>query len=106
MNGPDSINALVVAERILGKPSRFRVTDNEVLALCGCLVGLNEQLDAIDDKPVLKAKMAAAIASFIEIERVFVEEVRAEVFASDEIFHRRERAFNTLKTTFDMEFPQ
>ena len=46
-SAPDDINALVVAHRILGAPSRFRATDAEVLAMAGCLVGLDQQIERL-----------------------------------------------------------
>lgn len=105
MSGPDAIDALAVARRVLASPRTFRVSTYEELAMAGCLVGLNDQLDAIEAVPAIRATLAAAIAKFIEIEAVFVAEVKAEVFASDEIFHRRDRAFYALKTAFETEFP-
>lgn len=106
MSSPDDIDALAVARRVLANPSTFRLSTHEELALAGCLVGLDEQLDEIERLPLLRASLVAAIAEFIEIETIFVEEVRSEVFASDEIHHRRDRAFHTLKTIFETEFPQ
>lgn len=105
MTGPDDIDALVVARRVLANPKTCRVSAFEEQALAGCLVALDAQLDAIEAVPVVRASLAAAIAKFIEIETLFVEEAKSEVFASDEIFHRRDRAFHALKNAFEQEFP-
>lgn len=101
----DQIDALVVARRILANPKTFRVSTHEMLAMAGCLIGLDQQLDEIEAAPLLQASLAAAIARFIETENTFVEEVRSEVFASDDIWHQRERDFYALKTIFEEEFP-
>lgn len=105
MISPDDIDALAVARRILANPKTYRLSVFEEQAMAGCLVALDAQLDAIEAAPIIRATLAAAIAKFIEIETLFVEETKAEVFASDEIFHRRERAFYALKNAFEQEFP-
>jgi hypothetical protein len=105
MSGHEQINALVVAQRVLTKPSRFRVTDNEVMAMAGCLVGLDQQIDTLEARPSTNARLAAAIASFIQKEDALAAARAPDGYVPLPIVAARYEAFNALKTTFETEFP-
>lgn len=112
MSGPDDINALVVAHRVLGKPSRIRVTDAEVLAMAGCLIGLDQTIDELEaspaapgEHPTTNARLAASIASFIKAEEALAAGRDADGYAPLPLVSARYAAFNTLKTIFETEFP-
>lgn len=105
MSGPDDINALLVAHRILGKPSRFRVTDNEVKAMAGCLIGLDEHIDELEAGPTTNARLAATIASFIKSEDAMTAAKDHAGYVPLPLAAARYDAFNALKTIFETEFP-
>lgn len=95
------VDPFAVARSIIADPhKRYTVSMLDIIAMCKALVATEET-----PTPVITTELADAIGQFIKIETVFVEEVRSEVFASDTIFHKRERAFYALKKTFQMEFP-
>jgi len=93
----DQIDALCVARRILTSPKTFRASTNEQLAMAGCLVGLDQQLDAMESGPTTNARLAAAVASFIK--------QHSAALASDATADASVDAFITLKTIFEVEFP-
>lgn len=97
MSSPDDIDALVVARRVLASPKTFRLSTHETLAMAGCLVGLDEQLDAIEAGPTTNARLAAALAAFFRDHRVGLERGAIADHSLD--------AFHALKTIFEEEFP-
>lgn len=112
MSGPDEINALIVAHRVLNKPSRFRITDAEVLAMAGCLIGLDQTIDELESqpaepcgRPTTNARLAATIASFIKTEEALSAGKAADGYVPLPLLAARYDAFNALKTTFEQEFP-
>lgn len=105
MSGPDDIDALVVARRILAAPRVAKVTHYETLALAGCLVGLDEQLDEIELRPTTNARLASAIADFIRTEDALATGTGADGYVPLPLAAARYEAFKTLKTTFEQEFP-
>jgi hypothetical protein len=105
MSGSDGINALVVAQRVLTQPSRFRVTDNEVIAMAGCLVGLDQQIEVLETGPTTNARLAAALASFIQKEAAMTSAKAPDGYVPLPAIAARYEAFNTLKTIFETEFP-
>lgn len=110
MSGPDQINAVLVATRVLDHPKTFRVSTHESLAMAGCLLGLCAELDAADARPETPAStgaaLAAAIAAFIRAEEELEAARLPDGFLPQPKWAARRAAFKTLKTTFEMEFPQ
>jgi hypothetical protein len=105
MSGPDDIDALVVARRVLANPKTFRVSTHEELALAGCLVALDGELDAIENHQAVRASLAAAIAKFIQKEEAMAAAKGPDGYVPLPVIAARYEAFNTLKTTFETEFP-
>lgn len=113
-DAPDTIDALLVARRIVEATEPVAVTAEEVFAMAGCLVGLDQLLDAADARPTVNARLAAAVAALIEAREAWdnltLLAARGDVPglalarlpAADAAFVA---AFNTLKTIFETEFP-
>ena len=118
MSGPDDIDALAVAGRVLANPRTFRLSTHEELAMAGCLVGLNEQLDAVEARPTTNARLAAAVATVLQLNAEWdaAEAACAAAQVSDEGFDQLSdatgdtlcalaEALKALKTIFETEFP-
>ena len=104
----DQIDALAVARRILATPRTFRISTYETLAMAGCLLGLDQMIDALEarppdladgclDRPTINARLAAAIASFIKQHEAALHKGAAAGSNID--------AFHALKSVFEEEFP-
>lgn len=94
MSGPDTIDALAVARRVLDNPRTFRVSTNETLAMAGCLIGLDQALDAqmADRTPLLAAVAAVLVA-------------RGGWDTGAGPVEPLETALTRLQTLFEQEFP-
>lgn len=104
MSSPDEIDALVVARRVLANPKTFRLSTHETLAMAGCLVGLDEQLDRLEAGPTTNARLAAAVAAVLQ-QRERIKGVNAGDFG---VFIQADAllaTITTLKTIFEEEFP-
>jgi hypothetical protein len=118
MSGPDAIDALVVARRITEATAPVSVTADEVFAMAGCLVGLDQQLDAADARPTVNARLAAAVAlvlahheEYCRARNLLLSTPPDDTTSAivDECQHTRlatHDALNTLKTIFETEFPK
>lgn len=114
---PDTIDALVVARRIASATEPVAVTADEVFAMAGCLVGLDQLLDAADARPTVNARLAAAVAVVLLHHEEYCEARNALLSTPTEdttsaIVDACQRtrvathdALNTLKITFETEFP-
>jgi hypothetical protein len=116
LSSPDDIDALAVARRLLATPTRFRATDREVLAMAGCLIGLDQQIDALEHAPPLNARLAAAVASVLLrhdeacraqtnlLDTPAGQTTDALVDANRDARLATHLALNVLKTIFEKEF--
>lgn len=105
MSALDTIDALAVANRLLSSPKRYRLSSNEELAMAGCVVGLAEQLDRTEEQPPTNARLAAAIAGFIQKEEALNAAKDPDGYVPLQVVAARYDAFNALKTIFETEFP-
>lgn len=104
MISPDDIDALAVARRVLASPKSYRLSVFDELAMAGCLVALDAQIDMLEANPT-NARLAAVIAAFIQAEEAMAAARTADGYYPQPKWAAREAAFKALKTTFEMEFP-
>lgn len=125
MSGPDDIDALVVARRIVASPKTFGISTFESIALAECLIALDGWIERIEAGPTTNARLAAAVAVVVDLHdkhgatmdavgdaAAVIDAAGGEdaidetlITASQDANWAVHEALNTLKTVFEQEFP-